>query len=330
MVHRILIKEQIRSHVLKVLSGYCFGQRRPDNPTVMIISPWISNVELQLSLKQVSVEAEGKGVPSDTFDSWLHDVYQIATISLPHCLQLLKLDFGADISIVTLPPDENNYSDAARQRVLLDFLDEIGCNIYVNQNVHTKLILTNDLGLLGSFNLTNPALWEKKEEIGVSFDDNETLSCLEDYSKNIVASNSSKPYGFTTQIREAEVLQKPIDLITRGWLLERIIRADRELVHACGDFTYACHEFLFFNFKTIRSYEVANLATSNAEAFYTDALTAFLKSNASNEGISLFERLFGYEGKRDVNDILDFLKSRFAREHIPRIPHRIMSINPAE
>jgi len=46
-----------------------------------------------------------------------------------------------------------NYHDGwLRAKTLLDFLDEIGCEIFVNPKLNSKLLLANDLALLGSFN----------------------------------------------------------------------------------------------------------------------------------------------------------------------------------
>jgi len=46
-----------------------------------------------------------------------------------------------------------NYHDGwLRAKTLLDFLDEIGCEIFVNRKLNSKLLLANDLALLGSFN----------------------------------------------------------------------------------------------------------------------------------------------------------------------------------
>jgi hypothetical protein len=48
MTTKIIQDKEIRAHVLKVLSGYCFRERHTENPSVRILSPWISDVQLEL------------------------------------------------------------------------------------------------------------------------------------------------------------------------------------------------------------------------------------------------------------------------------------------
>lgn len=332
MTHKILMKEQIKSWVLRVLSGYCFEERRPDFPEVYILSPWIKDVRLEIDKEVRELD-----------ESWFSGVYGIASINLPYALLLLKLE-GANINIITRPPTEKHYKRAWEDaRTLLDFLDEIGCNVYANPDFHSKLILSNDIALLGSFNLSFSALWGR-EEIGVCIDDIENLRILERYAHEVIS--SSKPYGYTQQGRRQELAHdkragrelsrellarlgeygplkeddyKPIYSVTRGWLFEKIIDADSDFVEACGGFSYACHEFLFHHFKTILSYDLIKLAAPDLEAFYVSVFTTFLKSQPKERRLQLLRRLFDYQGKNEIGKILDFLKTKFARTHVPNI-----------
>jgi len=199
------------------------------------------------------------------------------------------------------------------------------------------------MALLGSFNLSFSALWGK-EEIGVCIDDIENLRILERYAHEVIG--SSKPYGYTQQARRQEFARdrragrelsrerlarlgeyghlkeddyRPISSVTRGWLFEIMIHADSDLVTACGGFSYACNEFLFHHFKTILFYDLIKLAASNLEAFYVNVLITFLNSQPKEERLQLFRHLFNYQGKNETGEILDFLKTKFARTHVPNI-----------
>jgi hypothetical protein len=48
MTIQILLQEEIRSHVLKILSGACMFQRNKSYPKLYIPSPWISDVVIEL------------------------------------------------------------------------------------------------------------------------------------------------------------------------------------------------------------------------------------------------------------------------------------------
>jgi len=325
------MKEQIKSWVLRVLSGLCFEERRTHFPEVCILSPWIKDVRLEIDKVR------------ELDESWFGGVYGIASINLPYALLLLKLN-GANINIVTHPPTEKHYKRASEDaRTLLDFLDEIGCNVYANPDFHSKLILSNDMALLGSFNLSFSALWGK-EEIGVCIDDIENLRILERYAHEVIS--SSKPYGYTQQARRQEFARdrragrelsrerlarlgeyghlkeddyRPISPVTRGWLFEIMIHADSDLVTACGGFSYACNEFLFRHFEPTRSYDLIKLAASNLETFYVNVFITYLSSQPKEKRLQLFRHLFDYQGKNETGEILDFLKTKFARTHVPTI-----------
>lgn len=42
MTTKILMKNQIKSEVLKVLSGYCFESRKPESPKIFILTPGLA------------------------------------------------------------------------------------------------------------------------------------------------------------------------------------------------------------------------------------------------------------------------------------------------
>lgn len=317
MTTKIVFKEQIRSQVLKVLSGYCFNERRPEIPSIDIISPWISNVQLEISEDVYKLD-----------ELFFGQDYGIASINLPYALLLLKLDFDATITIVTLPPTKRYYND--RWQVaenLLDFLDEIGCIIYVNPNLHSKLILSNDVALIGSFNLSIPALYGR-EEIGIHIDDMENLKILEGYVSEVI--QSSKRYGVC--IQERKRIYRGMEFgkglvttkVTRGWLLRDIAHQCYGGIHLPPDI----HEFLFYHFGTIYTFEIAKKVASNLEAFYTKAILAYFQSKdySDEERLEYLRRRFGYDGKHELGEISDFLKTKFARDHIPKITPKIIPV----
>jgi len=350
MTTKVLKKQEIKSWVLNVLSGYCFEQRHPNNPRIIILSPWIKDVQLEISKEFRNLDEE-----------WFTSDYGISSINLPYALLTLKLDFGADIDIVTLPPTrKHHHEQASSVKTLLDFLDEIGCNVYVNDDLHSKLILSNDMALLGSFNLSFAALWGR-EEVGVSVDDMENLSILERYAIEVVA--SSKPYGHTVTARQREfypgldkhtkeilkiidrkgritrneqegideripIEHNPINSVTRGWLIEEMVRQSLDKSHmpVSGDMIRVTN-FNLMNHPTFRgmavSYAMVKLAASDIEAFYINFLLTFRKDDPE-QTLSSLRRLFDYQGKNEVGEILDFLATKFARPHVPKILPMIM------
>ena len=313
MTTKLFFKDQIRSEVLKVLSGYCFRERQEHFPQICILSPWISDVQLEIGKDTYDL---------DTF--YFGWDYGIFSINLPYALLALKLDYGANIDIVTLPPTEKHYDNRASSiKTLLDFLDEIGCNVFVNPDLHTKLIHSNDLALLGSFNLSFSALWGR-EEIGASFDDMENLKVLEKYARKVVA--SSKPYGYTVQAREQDLARteelsryfdkhrrldlepKPFNSVTRGWLYEDVLGVTRD-----------SHEFIYSFFGPILVDEVIKLATFDMEEFYLKLVLAYVINEPKSKVLYYLKNRFGYQGKYEINEILNFLETKLAREHIPKI-----------
>lgn len=310
---RIIIKDEIRSHVLKVLSGYCFTERKPNFPKISILSPWISDVQLEINREILKSDELFFGLD-----------YGILSINLPYALLALRLDFGADITLVTRPPTKKNYDNPSPHRELLDFLDEIGCNVYINPDLHSKLILSNDLALVGSFNLTIPAL-SGREEIGVCIDDISNLKVLENYAYGVVA--ISRIHGYSAQNLSYLKSRSTTSNLTRGLLFEEIVRADFQLRGLDYD-PYETHqEFIFFYFKTIYTQDVMKKVASDLETFYTNSLLAFLnsKSHSRQQRLRFLRQRFNYQGKHEVDEISDFLYTLLARDHIPKISPNIFS-----
>lgn len=313
------MKEQIKSQVLKLLSGYCFQEKRPDFPTISILSPWVSDVDLEIDEEIFKTDELHFGQD-----------YGIASINLPYALLCLAFDYDAHITIVTLPPTQENYKDSWYAHAsLLDFLDEIGCSVYVNPDLHSKLYLSNDLALLGSFNLSIPALYGR-EEIGILIDDMESLRVLENYASDVI--QSSKRYG--TRIEEVHT---PVNFhgvqlngqglvtskVTRGWLMEDIFRNS----DASGR---ESHLYTVVNFVagTNYTFDLAKKVASDLEGFYVKVLRYILENGfISKEARSEYlKSRFGFQGRSEIDEMLEFLKSRFARERIPRINPRIIPV----
>lgn len=275
------------------------------------MSPWISDVELQIDDAVRALD-----------DLWFGLDYGIASINLPYALLLLRLDFGATIEIVTLPPNEENYGDSAYfHQQLLEFLDEIGCNVYLNKSLHSKLILSNDSALIGSFNLSKSALYDR-EEIGISLDDIGNLAILDDYARKII--QSSVPYGYAANAHmETKLLDEPLpSKTTRGILYQNIVWIYHD--HSGLD-SYDYGNFLRdgVGIEGIYSkYIVARLA-SDLEDFYVKALLAYLQPptamslNEDNveKKLGRLNSILGYTGKFDLEEITNFIKARFARQH---------------
>lgn len=366
MTIKLLFGDDIRSHVLKILSGECVFIRRPRFPTLYILSPWISDVQIEFSDLYVSKE-EKLFMEGGKPDSFLFLDYNIKSINLPYALLLLKLHGASEhyqyppaLNIVTLPPDENNYSanNVPRVKNLLDFLDEIGCNIFVNSKLHSKLLHTNDLAVLGSFNLSSSALYYK-EEIGISTNDLDNLEKLESYCLKVI--QESERYGYTSLLNYgkrlmkseieydehltnllAEVEAKPPSLerktrmkelldqsralhrnrvyspnngITRGWLLDQLIR---------DIYSEGYGEFLFITGgydKFIKSY------ASNLDLFYLLSLRKFASSNREyHGGKDWIKNCFKYKGNESTDSIMEFVKNKIIREKVPKIRLRIKSL----
>ena len=319
MTIQILLGDEIRSEVLKILSGACLFKRKPSTPKLYILSPWISNVDIEFSDLYVSKEAhklkeklERKGGKINGFLFW---DFSIKSINLPYALLLLKLHGGCEtrwrcnIDIVTLPPNEMNLDSDYLLKVknLLDFLDEIGCNIFVNSKLHSKLLLANDLGLLGSFNLSSSALYYR-EEIGVSINDLDNLDRLEEYCWKVI--RESQPYGYSSLL-ERDLSHRNQIPKTRGWLLDYMIE------HA---FHFGYGEFL----DITGGYD-------RAMKYYCRDLNLFYLMNlrrliSSPRGKDLVKGSFDYKGDESTDSIMEFVNSKFARKTVPDIRLRIKSL----
>lgn len=316
MTTKIIAKEEIRAQILKVLSGYCFRERKTQYPTVCILSPWISDVELEIDLDVYALD-----------DIWFGLDYGIKSINLAYALLLLRLDFGAKIEIVTLPPNEQNYGNGAfYHQQLLEFLDEIGCSVYLNTSLHSKLILSNDSALLGSFNLSKSALYNR-EEVGVSIDDISNLKILDDYVRDIIF--SSEPYGYTAKTSHKLHFNREESFpsrITRGILYERLVEAyyGRSQINETeyGEFLREGIGLEGIYSKYI-IYEIA----SELDRFYIKALLAYIQpstryfpnQDSDDKKLERLRVLFDYEGGFDVEEITKFVKAKFVRKYLPKI-----------
>lgn len=256
--------------------------------------------------------------------------YNIKSINLAHALLLLKLHNGVRVNIVTLPLNKMDVSPSYLEKTkkLLDFLDEIGCNIFSNANLHSKVLLANDLALLGSFNLTNSALYYR-EEIGVSIDDIGNLNTLERYCDKVV--NASEPYGYSSSLNIWGTSLDDITRITRCWLLDKMLNEVFQNLYPPSD-PYSC----FFHVTSeddnrIRSY------TQDLSSFYLQSLGKLVScshkedksySDTAKEAERLrshswIKSYFGYNGNESTNSIMEFLNSKFARKAVPHIELRI-------
>lgn len=312
-------------------------------PTLYILSPWISDVIIEFSDLYLSKEMEREeGDPMFYFD------YNIKSINLAHALSLLKLHNGVKVNLVTLPFNKMSVSPNYLRKTekLLDFLDEIGCNIFFNTNLHSKLLLANDLALLGSFNLTSSALYYR-EEIGVSIDDIGNLNTLEKYCIQVV--HASEPYGYSSSLSTwgsildntkklpIEVMKerrsRRRDMITRGWLLDKMLDKVYQNPFPSeryGDFFWVTSE----DDKRLRSY------ARDLSSFYSQSLRKIVsgphkevkgysvaeKEAERSRAYSWVKNYFGYKGDESTNSILEFLNSKFARKSVPDIELRIKSL----
>lgn len=233
-----------------------------------------------------------------------------------------------------------------KTKKLLDFLDEIGCNVFFNTNLHSKLLLANDLALLGSFNLTSSALYYR-EEIGVSIDDIGNLNTLEKYCIQVV--HASEPYGYSSSLSSwgtildevkklpSEVIEerrlRRRDLITRGWLLDKMLKVVYQNPYPSypyGDFFWVTSE----DDRRIRSY------TQDLSLFYLLSFRRLVSgpheedkyySDTEKEAERLrshswVKSYFGYKGDESTNSIMEFLNNKFARKSVPDIKLRIKSL----
>lgn len=321
MTIQLLFGDKIRSEVLKILSGECFYIRRPYLPRLYILSPWISDVDIEFSDLYILKEKE-KVVKEEKIESFLFLDYNIKSINLPYALLLLKLHGGTEVNIVTLPPNKMNLDPdyLPKVKALLDFLDEIGCNMFVNSKLHSKLLLANDLALLGSFNLSSSALYYR-EEIGVSINDLDNLESLTSYCWKVIS--ESQLYGHSSLLRRGRIwdeMKAHTPRITRGWLLDGMIKSafnieeGRERYGEFFDVTGGYDKF-------IKSY------AHDLNLFYLMNLRRLISSTEPwIEGKNWVKRVFDYKGDSSPDSIMEFLNSKFARKTVPDIKLRIKSL----
>ena len=145
MTTKIISNDRIRAEMFQIFSGY--QQRLCEFPKIYVLSPWISDVQLTIDADVLSLD-----------ESWFGLDCGIFSINLAYAMLLVKLVFGAEINIVTNDPskDERYRGREYSQRAfdLIDFLDEVGCRVFLARNLNSTLILTNDLALSGSFDLS--------------------------------------------------------------------------------------------------------------------------------------------------------------------------------
>lgn len=354
MTIKLLFHDEIRSHVLKILSGECLYERRPQTPQLYILSPWISDVDIEFGDLYIQKEKERAE------NSFLFLDYNIKSINLPYALLLLKLHSGAEVNIVTLPLEEMNVSPnyLPKVKTLFEFLDEIGCNVFVNSKLHSKLLLANDLALLGSFNLTSSALFNR-EEIGISINDLDNLNLLESYCYGVIY--ESQRYGYSSLLnygspedRKFEspsyvegMTLKEYDALLKRWsgsedariLSERQLSRRNRIPRG-----YLLHEMIkaaypalignepygeFFNVtggydKFIKSY------ASDLNLFYLMNLRRLISSvfaPAQATGKDWVKMFFGYEGGESTDSIMEFLSSKFVRKTVPNVKLRVKSLS---
>jgi hypothetical protein len=329
MTTRVLFGDDIRSMVLRILSGEYLYEAE-SFPRLFILCPWISDVDLQFSEFFLSEEEERLKEPGY---SYAFVDYNIKSINLPYALLLLKLHTGVDVNIVTLPPKEPHYASDYLPRIvtLLDFLDEIGCNIFVNDKIHSKIIFADKIALLGSFNLTSSALYYR-DEIGVSVNDEDNLLRLGRYCCDMI--QESELYGYSSLLEWGITLGKTInhDQITRGFFLDYMIRNAFPIEQ--GSVKYR----EFFNVTGgydafIKSY------IQDLENFYLNSLYKLILGNydypidqsmvkrySTDLGLKCIRRFFGFDNDYSPEELLISIDDKFARRKIPNIKLRIKSL----
>jgi len=362
MTLKLIIGDEIRNQVLKILTGAYMWQRRELSPELKILVPYMSDVEIELS-EDWNRDVE-RGTYGDIGAYWHTDLQNIKSINLSYAMLLLKLHVGAEISIVTLPPDKISYPDRwERVQTLLDFLDEIGCNIFVNPMLHAKLLLANDLALLGSFNLSISALYNR-EEIGVSIDDLDNLNALSIHCDLVI--EDSQRYGYSSLLNYGKMKEKSevehynlsgilyINVLTqpdspeRSKRIEELEKQAQDQLRNIKTKSYYSPkngvtrgwllDYLTKHASNIKSQsnrreffdvaydDVTNLKSysSNLDLFY---LLSLRKLISSPEGKSCVRSVLGYSGDESTDSIMEFVNSKLVRKTIPDIRLRVRSLH---
>jgi len=313
MTTKIIPNDRIRAEMLQILSGY--RQRLCEFPKIYVLSPRISDVQLTIDADVLRLD-----------ESWFGLDYGIFSINLAYALLLVKLVFGAEINIVTDDPlkDEKYRGREYSQRAfnLIDFLDEVGCRVFFAPNLHSTLILTNDLALSGSFDLSKSEVYDENEN-GILTNDLDDIKTFEKYA--IDAINSSTPYGYTA--RAVHPGSSIIAKATRGWLYEMI--AEHYFPKANFSKRDSSYTFLTEHIGTKSVYfdGMVKEIASDLETFYVNAILQALMDgeDRSIERNFRFLQTLGYKGKMEIEEVMNFLETKLAREHVPKIPLRILS-----
>ena len=313
MTTKIIPNDRIRAEMLHILSGY--RQRLCASPKIYVLSPWISDVQL-------TIDADVLGLD----ESWFGLDYGIFSINLAYATLLVKLVFGAEINIVTNDPvkDEKYRGREYSQRAfnLIDFLDEIGCRVFFARDLHSTLILTNDMVLSGSFDLSKSEVDDENEN-GILIDDLDNLKTLE---KHVIdAIDSGTPYGYTA--RAVHPGSSIVAKVTRGWLYETI--AEHYFPKAHFSKRDCSYTFLTecIGTKSVYFDGMVKEIASDLETFYVNAILQALMDgeNRSIERNFRFLQTLGYKGRMEIEKVMNFLEIKLAREHVPKIPLRILS-----
>jgi len=314
MTTKIIPNDRIRAEMLQILSGY--RQRLCEFPKIYVLSPRISDVQL-------TIDADVLGLD----ESWFGLDCGIFSINLAYAMLLVKLLFGAEINVVTNDPRkcEKHASGEYSQRAfnLIDFLDEVGCRVYLARNLHSTLILTNDLALYGSFDLSKSEVYDESEGCTLTNDPN-NIKTLEKHA--LAAISSSTPYGYTA--RAVHPASSIIAKATRGWLYEMI--AEHYFPKANFSKRDSTYTFLTEHIGTKSAYfdGMIKEVASDLDAFYVNAILQALMDGEerSIERNFRFLKTLGYKGKMEIEEVMNFLKTKLARDHIPKIPLRMLSM----
>lgn len=281
MTTKVILADEIGSRIHDILAGEHF--LLPD-AHLHILSPWISNVEIKGKIPKM-----GPISPQIC--------YTFESLDLAHAILLARLLFDAEVKIVTKTPTKETYSNPIYVKNLLDFLDEIGCSIFTNDTLHSKMLLTGGIAIIGSLNLTKSALYDR-EEIAVSIDDLENLDILYDYADDVV--KESEPYGFTAYGYKR-------DKATRGWLYTRL-GGTAHTVFIGHDLSF---ENILLNIETFYLESIIKLSMKKSLPYH-------LRQGA----------LQAYKGPyMSEDEVVIFLKSVLAREQFPQIDFKYKNVD---
>jgi hypothetical protein len=313
MTAKIIPNDRIRAEMFQILSGY--WQRLCEFPKIYVLSPWISDVQL-------TIDADVLGLD----ESWFGLDCGIFSINLAYAMLLVKLVFGAEINIVTNDPlkDEKYRGQEYSQRAfnLINFLDEVGCRVFLARNLHSTLIFTNDLALSGSFDLSKSEVYDENEN-GILINDLEDIKTFEKYAIDTI--NSSTLFGYTA--RAVHPGSSIIAKATRGWLYETI--AEHYFPKAHFSKRDSSYTFLTEHIGTKSVYfdGMIKEIASDLETFYVNAILQALMDgeDRSIERNFRFLQTLGYKGKMEIEEAMNFLRTKLAREHVPKIPLRMLS-----